>query len=244
MLTTGFKYYFGLSMALAFTAIVYGYVSGGGNVGPVSLGWKGGVGDHIGYTLLVGLATVTGLAGLVLVAVQINQNSGEIEQSRKLAYGQMLTETYGQINDTYMTFMSDDPRSSLAKAVLNPDQLSPQDAVALDAYYNSVIWVWYGIIRMEEETGIKRDWRGTVANGAREHFTTKPGRRRLKEWVERPNWGTQADMSEYYGSAWSELHDVALNAIGEADDDSRFSVTRRYEAILGSETSPQQPLND
>lgn len=68
MLTTGFKYYFGLSMALAFTAVVYGYVSGGGNVGPVSLGWKGGVGDHIGYTLLVGLATVTGLAGLVLVA--------------------------------------------------------------------------------------------------------------------------------------------------------------------------------
>ena len=68
MFTTGFKYYFGLSLALAFTAIVHGYVSGGDNVGPVSLGWKGGVGDHIGYSVLVGLSIVTGLAGLVLVA--------------------------------------------------------------------------------------------------------------------------------------------------------------------------------
>lgn len=90
---------------------------------------------------------------------------------------------------------------------------------------------------MEEETGIKRDWRGTVANAAREHFMTESGGRWLKEWVEWPIWGTKADMSEFYGSAWSELHDVALNAIGEADSDIRFSATRRYEAILGSETS-------
>jgi len=44
--------------------------SGGGNVGPVSLGWKGGVGDHVGYVLLVGLATIAGATGLVLVAIR------------------------------------------------------------------------------------------------------------------------------------------------------------------------------
>lgn len=68
MFTTGFKYYFGLSLVLALTAVVYGYTSGGGGVGPISLGWKGGIGDHVGYTVFVGLAAVTGLAGLVLVA--------------------------------------------------------------------------------------------------------------------------------------------------------------------------------
>jgi len=68
LFTTGFKYYFGLSLVLAFAAIVYGYVSGGDNVGPISLGWKGGVGDQLGYTLLVGLSLVTGVVGLVLVA--------------------------------------------------------------------------------------------------------------------------------------------------------------------------------
>ncbi len=68
MFTTGFKYFFGISLTLALTAIVYGYVSGGDNVGPLSLGWKGGIGDHTGYVILIGLATVTGLTGLVMVA--------------------------------------------------------------------------------------------------------------------------------------------------------------------------------
>jgi hypothetical protein len=68
LFTTGFKYYFGLSVALAFTAIVYGYTSGGGNVGPLSLGWKGGVGDHIGYAVFIAMSAATGLTGLVLVS--------------------------------------------------------------------------------------------------------------------------------------------------------------------------------
>lgn len=68
MFTTGFKFYFGLSLALAATAIVYGYTTGGTHVGPISLGWKGGVGDHLGYGVLVGQSVVTGFIGLVLIA--------------------------------------------------------------------------------------------------------------------------------------------------------------------------------
>lgn len=68
MFTTGFKYFFGLAMALLLAAVVYGYSTGGDIVGPISLGWKGGVGDHVGYTMLVGMGAATGLVGLVLVA--------------------------------------------------------------------------------------------------------------------------------------------------------------------------------
>ena len=54
MFTTGFKFFFGLTIALTIGAVAYGYSTGGEHVGPVTLGWKGGVGDHVGYLVLIG----------------------------------------------------------------------------------------------------------------------------------------------------------------------------------------------
>ena len=68
MFTTGFKFFFGLFAALVTAALSYGYASGGNHVGPISLGWKGGVGDHIGYGVLVTLAAVSLTISLVLVS--------------------------------------------------------------------------------------------------------------------------------------------------------------------------------
>ena len=68
MFTTGFKFFFGLFAAFCVAALVYGYTTGGDHVGPLSLGWKGGVGDHIGYGLLVALAGVSLTISLVLVS--------------------------------------------------------------------------------------------------------------------------------------------------------------------------------
>ena len=68
MFTTGFKFFFGLFVAFTGAALVYGYTTGGNHVGPISLGWKGGVGDHIGYGVLVGLAAVSLTVSLVLVS--------------------------------------------------------------------------------------------------------------------------------------------------------------------------------
>ncbi len=68
MLTTGFKFFFGLFAAFCTAALVYGYTTGGNHVGPLSLGWKGGVGDHIGYGVLAALAGVSLTVSLVLVS--------------------------------------------------------------------------------------------------------------------------------------------------------------------------------
>ena len=68
MFTTGFKFFFGLFAAFTVAALAYGYTTGGDHVGPLSLGWKGGVGDHIGYGLLVALAAVSLTVSLVLVS--------------------------------------------------------------------------------------------------------------------------------------------------------------------------------
>ena len=68
MLTTGFKLYFGMCVGALVAAVTFGYTTGGNNTGPLSLGWKGSVGNHTGYLILVGVAASCGFLGLLLVA--------------------------------------------------------------------------------------------------------------------------------------------------------------------------------
>ncbi len=48
-------------------ALVYGYSTGGDRLGPVLLGWWGGVGDHLGYAVLIGAALLFLLAATVTI---------------------------------------------------------------------------------------------------------------------------------------------------------------------------------
>ena len=70
-------------------ALVYGYTTGGNHVGPISLGWKGGVGDHIGYGVLVGLATVSLTVSLVLVSFR---DADAAAQARLQNLAEVLTD--------------------------------------------------------------------------------------------------------------------------------------------------------
>lgn len=81
MFTWGSKYLFGISLAAFVGAIVYGLVSGGGPVGVVSLGYKGGVGEHTGYTLLVS----AGFAALFLGIMSVITRDGDAEDMSQLA---------------------------------------------------------------------------------------------------------------------------------------------------------------
>ncbi|MDE0163201.1 MAG: hypothetical protein OXL98_15880 [Acidimicrobiaceae bacterium] len=89
MFTTGFKFFFGLFAAFCAAALVYGYTTGGNHVGPLSLGWKGGVGDHIGYGVLVGLAAVSLTISLVLVSFRDADASA---QARLQNLAEVLTD--------------------------------------------------------------------------------------------------------------------------------------------------------
>jgi hypothetical protein len=68
MLTTGFKLYFGWAFAWLAAAAVYGYTTGGRHIGPITAGYKGPVGEHVGYTALLVCGVVAGAVGLMLVA--------------------------------------------------------------------------------------------------------------------------------------------------------------------------------
>lgn len=68
MITTASKFFYALAGLLLLTGVVYGYTTGGGEVGPVSLGYKGAVGDQLGYTVLMGAAFVAAFVGFATTA--------------------------------------------------------------------------------------------------------------------------------------------------------------------------------
>lgn len=70
MFTTGSKWFFGLGVVSLVLAAAYGWSTGGNGLGPLTLGYKGGVGDHLGYTLLISVAAVALLLGLVAIATR------------------------------------------------------------------------------------------------------------------------------------------------------------------------------
>ncbi|MGK2947013.1 MAG: hypothetical protein ACSLFP_00435 [Acidimicrobiales bacterium] len=68
MFTTGSKWFFGLGMLSLVLAAAYGWSTGGDRLGPVTLGYWGAVGDHLGYTLLVSMGTLALGLGIIALA--------------------------------------------------------------------------------------------------------------------------------------------------------------------------------
>ncbi len=74
MFTTGAKYFFGLALFALVAAAFYGGATAGHEVnmdtllGVVTLGYKGSVGDHLGYSVLVGLFFTSLFLGCVTIA--------------------------------------------------------------------------------------------------------------------------------------------------------------------------------
>jgi len=70
MITTGSKWYFGFGFLALIFAAAYGWTTGGNGLGPVSLGYKGGVGDHFGYGLLMAAAAISFFLGAIVTATR------------------------------------------------------------------------------------------------------------------------------------------------------------------------------
>lgn len=66
MIPTGLKLYAGIAMVAAAAAIYGGYTSGGTITGPLSAGYKGGIGDWVSYVVLLGVAFVAVIVGGLL----------------------------------------------------------------------------------------------------------------------------------------------------------------------------------
>ncbi|MFZ4516952.1 MAG: hypothetical protein ACOYOP_01090 [Microthrixaceae bacterium] len=92
MITRGSKFFYAAAITSFVAALVYGFITsaaaGAGTVGavsdgglvnaiigPLSFGWKGGVGEHIGYSILMGFAAI--MAGLGGFATAFRDGNAE-----------------------------------------------------------------------------------------------------------------------------------------------------------------------
>lgn len=67
MITTSAKWFFGLGFVTFALAVAYGYSTGGNRLGPLTAGYYGAVGDHLGYTILLTVVLASELLGLIAV---------------------------------------------------------------------------------------------------------------------------------------------------------------------------------
>jgi hypothetical protein len=70
MFTTGSKWFLGLGLVSLVLAAAYGWTSGGTGLGPITVGYYGGVGDHLGYSMLLTIAAAAIFLGLVTVGIR------------------------------------------------------------------------------------------------------------------------------------------------------------------------------
>lgn len=70
MFTTGSKWFLGLGLVSLVLAAAYGWSTGGNGLGPVTVGYNGGVGDHFGYALLLSFGAVGVFLGLLALATR------------------------------------------------------------------------------------------------------------------------------------------------------------------------------
>jgi hypothetical protein len=152
------------------------------------------------------------IAGLILVAVQINQNTA-------ITKAQIANDYYIADMTLELAMMGENPADSFNKAVYAPDEITTADAVVLDRYFN------YGMVQIQrlqkmDELGMAYEgWRERV-NYLRWHFGNEVGQR----WWNEVKDGYPDEFREYVDSILTE--------------DSQTENREMIDALMPVETQP------
>ena len=144
----------------------------------------------------------------------------ELDQSKKVANGQMIDAFASRSNDRFLAMMGEDPRGALARAALHPGDLEEKDVVTLDAFYMSIYAGWANLYFTSGLLDVDRRWRGGVQAQARMHFSTEPGRRWLQAVSAEPQFGV------------SEITELALATVSEKSGNHTRAI---YELLLAKD---------
>jgi hypothetical protein len=99
--TTGSKWFFGLAAAAVVAALVYGGATNPDEVGMstftgvLTLGYKGGVGDHLGYAVLMGLAGASLFLGATTAAFRDSSVEAEAELLERETVPEVVADPRG-----------------------------------------------------------------------------------------------------------------------------------------------------
>ncbi len=97
MFTWASKYFFTISGIAFAAAILYGIVSGGDFIGTISMGYKGGVGEHTGYAILMAVTFVS----LVLGVIAVQTRDGDAEEMSALVGADAILTVRPPARPTY-----------------------------------------------------------------------------------------------------------------------------------------------
>ena len=161
------------------------------------------------------VSNVAIIFGLGLVVYELNQ-------SKQIASSEFTRENMARETSIKLAIMGEDPRDALAKAALHPADLNERDAVALNAYYESIVLGWYNLQFSSQNAGFDIPWQEGVAFSVRREFSSEPARRWLRAWV--------AGMDNSQGGM--EVSEIAKKAL---QDDSDNFPRSRYELLLAND---------
>ena len=161
------------------------------------------------------ISNVAIIVGLGLVVYELNQ-------SKQLASAQFYNDSVARETSIMLAMMGEDPREALAKAALHPADLNERDAVALNAYYQSIVLGWFNIRLSSQSAGFDIPWQEGVAFSVRREFSSEPARRWLRAWA--------AGMGDAPGGM--ELAEIVQKAL---QDDSGNYPRSQYELLLAND---------
>jgi hypothetical protein len=170
------------------------------------------------FQIMSNVAIIIGL-GLVIY---------ELNQSKQLVVAQMAQDYVDRMAGQKLALLGDDPRQSFARAALHPAELNPSDAVALATFYEALVINWTSMHRTGEILGVDRGWKEMVAGDTRQHFSTAPGRRWLKAWIDE---ASVADRDRNFDML-NEITEVAKKT---AENETGNYYRTQYELLLAKD---------
>lgn len=77
------------------------------------------------------------IIGLVAIVISLLLVLFELQQSRRIAGAQLMAQQFDAITDRYLTVMGENAAGIVAKACHQPETLTNEDEIVLDAYLNA-----------------------------------------------------------------------------------------------------------
>ncbi len=77
------------------------------------------------------------IIGLVAIVISVLLVLYELQQSRRIAGAELMAQQFDAIADRYLAVMGDNAAVTMAKACHEPETLSAEDEIVLDAYLNA-----------------------------------------------------------------------------------------------------------